>query len=370
MSFLKNITILIAFLIPNLALAQQKGEFPNIEGEILFESISDHILSTSASNVKENSSYVNVESYLKFNINQNWSIISNFYYNPFIERNANSPERTRSILSDDRKINFLENGIILEEIKLSFENDDLRFSAGKFNPEFGSIWQKKKKTGIFTTKLAEEYELREKIGVSLDILFDDAQISLSSFFSDNTDLSDSALFVHRGSLPRSNGQASNTSTLSSYTITAKGQDPFDIENLYYNIGYRYQDTDNITGFDAESGYVIGLEYLYELPSTLKLIPVGELVVIDNFTGFEGVDASYFTLGVVAKYQNWNFAVTNIDKRINNTAAFGDVRDYLFEILIGYQLKNGIKLDVSRADFKQDKQKGEAIALMMSYIYQF
>ena len=367
MSFFKKSITLLAFLTPNLALADQ---YPNIEGEILFESRSDHILSKSANNIDENSSYFNIESYLQFNINQNWSIISNFFYDPFIEREANSPERTRSILTDDRKINFLENGLILEEIKISFENDDLRFSAGKFNPEFGSMWQKKKKTGIFTTAFAEEYELREKIGLNLDILFEDHQISLASFFSDNTDLSDSALFVHRGSLPRSNGQSGNTSTLSSYAISAKGQDLFNIENLYYNIGYHHQDTDNINGFDAETGYVIGLEYLYEMPSTLKLILVTELAVIDNFTGLEGVDATYFTLGVVAKYQNWNFAITNIDKRINNTPAFGDVRDYLFEILAGYQFENGIKIDVSRADFKQDKQKGEAVGLMLSYIYQF
>ena len=76
----------------------------------------------------------------------------------------------------------MKNGLLVEELKIEFENEDLRAFAGKFDPNFGSAWRKsKKKNWCFTAQMTEDYNLREKLGVGVTALLENSNITVNAF---------------------------------------------------------------------------------------------------------------------------------------------------------------------------------------------
>jgi len=350
------------------AQAKETSQYPNISGNVLTQFQTDRIVSGNQKGIPSTNAFLYVESNVSLNIDSNWSVKTDWRMQPndtLTTRDPVYPERYRTILSRNRGLNISDEGLIIEELKLQFQNEDLKFVAGKFDPTFGTVFNKSKRMGIFTAQFAEDYNLREKIGAGITALLEDSKITFNSFFNDTTGLSSSAL-NNRGRASRNDGVAGNTGTLSSYSISADGSNLFGYENWFYNVGYRSLDADKT----RETGFVVGSEYLYKLSSLTSIIPLAEVVRINNFTGASGRTATYTTLSLIGKYSSWTASITHLTRNITMSQAIPKSTDKQLQLSVGYKFTNNITLDVTRATIKENGKSAGLMGLMASYIYQF
>lgn len=367
----------IFLCVTGINFANAKEEYPNISGQVLFEARGDHILSSKKTGVKSNAGYINIEPDFALNINQNWAVKTGWRILPIRQRRYDYPERSRTILGDSegvsRGFNQDDTGIVVEELKIAFENEDMKFAAGKFNPTFATLYRRNKRIGLFVTDFTEDYELREKIGATASAILEDSEISISTFFADTTGLSDSAI-SHRKKESRNDGLASNNGTLSSYSITMEGKELLGVQNLFYNIGYRGLDVDKDTiNGGRETGFTANLEYLHKLGRNSSIIPVIEYVRLKNFTGRKGRDANYLTAALIGKYSSWTASFASVFRNNKNNYALAERsknHDRLYQLSVGYKFRNNISLDISRADIKEDGYKASSIGFIASYLYEF
>ncbi len=374
---MKKIFLLLTIFTSELcfeAFAQESKteKYPNVTGQILFESRNDHVISTNKQGVEANNAFINIEPDFSLNINEHWSAKTGLRILPVSDRKYDYPERSRTFLGDGRGLNQDDTGVVIEELKVNFENEDMKFFAGKFNPTFGTMYRRTKRIGLFVTDITEEYELREKIGLGVAALLEDSEITLNGFFNDTTGLSGSGI-NNRKREDRNDGLAGNTQTLSSYSITMEGEKLFGVHDLFYNIGYRSLGVDKIQDNARESAYTINVEYLKKLGKDTSLIPLIEIVKIKNFTGRENRNAEYMTLSLMAKYSGWNASVASVYRNIDNNYAQANrdkSRDNLLQLSVGYKFTNNIAIDVSRASLKEDGHKGSLIGVIVSYLYKF
>lgn len=347
-------------------------KFPNVSGSVLFQAQSDRALSSQKTGVSPNNAFIYIEPKTSLNFNRNWSVKTHWRLQPnnsLTTRDSTYPERYRTHLQQDRSIGADDTGLLLEELKVNFENEDMRFSAGKFDPTFGVAHNKAKRIGVFTSQFTEDYNLREKLGGSLTAILENAQFTLNSFLNDTTGLSQSAL-NHRGRAERNDGSAGNTGTLSSYSFSMEGSNFFGIEDWVYNLGFRSLSVDAISGSEREKGYVFSSEYSYQIGRRSYLIPFMEVVKIDNFTGEEGRNAIYTTTALIANYSSWTTSVSSLRRDIRQSQRTSNIKDYQLQLSVGYKFTNNITLDVSRSTIKEDGYKASLVGVLLSYLYKF
>ena len=348
----------------------EEAQYPNLSGQVLFELKSDRALSTTKPNVPSSNTYVNIEPDLSLNLDKNWSVKTGWRIFPTMQdRNGPTPERSRTILSDNRGFNQQDTTVIVEELKAYYQNDDMKFFAGKFDPTFATMYRKTKRIGVFTTDFTEDYELREKVGGGMAALLEDSEITFNTFFNDPTGLSGSA-FNNRGTERSNDGLAGNTSTLSSYTATVEGQKLFGVEDLFYNVGYRSLGVKNNGSNARETGYTGNLEYLKKITHNTSLIPTIEVVKINNFTGLRGRNAQYVTMALIGKYSSWSASVSSVRRHIDNNYVGSNSNDSQLQFTAGYKFTNNFAIDVSRMKLKEDSYSASMVGVMLSYLYKF
>ncbi len=357
----------------NFAYAKDAKSFPNISGNTLFLYKADHVLSSQQSGVEANSSYLYVESNLSLNFDKNWSVKTNLRLQPnnvITTRDSQHPERYRTFLQQDgRAILPQDMGLLVEELKLNFENEDLKFFAGKFDPKFGVAHNKAKRIGIFTAEFTEDYNLREKLGGGISALLEHSKITVNTFFNDTTNLSGSA-FNDRGRAKKSTNPAGGTSTPTSYSISMEGEDLFAVDNLFYNLGYRSLGVDGSVAGKREQGYVFSMEYLHKLGYDSSLIPFFEVVKINNFSGQAGRNAVYTTAALMYKYSSWNASISNLTRGIKQNQADGSASGRQMQLSLGYKFTNNIALDITRSKIREDGKSGSLLGAMLSYVHSF
>ncbi len=355
--------------------AEKPKNFPNLSGNVLYQIQADRVISTQKNGVDANNAFVYIEPNLSLNFNRNWSIKTDWRIQPnhvLTTRDSTNSERYRTFLQSNRGLNLSNTGVIVEELKLNFENEDLRFFAGKFDPTFGTAWRKAKRIGVFAAQFNEDYNLREKIGAGITALLENSNLSFNGFFNDTTGLSRSAI-DDRGRASSNNGIAGNTGTLSSYSVSMEGERFFAVDNWFYNVGYRSLGVSQIAGTPSrarEQGYVFGSEYLYKLGHQTSLIPFIELVKIDNFTGEKNRDAKYTTLALIGKYSSWTSSISFVHRNIKQPQRTANISDRQLQFSVGYKFTDNLTLDVSRADIKENGYTGSLLGVTMSYLYKF
>ncbi len=346
-------------------------DLPNITGNVLVQMQADRASSEDEVKMKANNAFGYVEANMSLNFNKNWSLNTNWRLQPnniYTTRDSVNPERYRTFMADNRGMPQ-DMGLLVEELKLQFKNEDLMFSIGKFDPTFGTAYKKNKRIGIFTSQFAEDYNLREKMGVSFSALLEDSKITVNSFFNDTTALSSSA-FNDRGRAPRSDGIAGNNGTLSSYSAMMEGQNFFGIKDWFYNIGYRSLATDNIEGRKREKGYVIGSEYSIPVGAHSFIIPFAEIVKINNFTGEANRDALYSTFALIGKYSSWTASISHLDRHISQRQRSSNINDRQLQLSLGYKFTNNISLDVTRSRIRENGNRGQLYGANLLYVYNF
>lgn len=362
------------FLIfPAQVFAKTAKQFPNISGEALFQIQADRVLTTEKNGVPANNGFMYVEPKMALNFNKNWSVKTNWRFQPnnvLTTRDHANPERYRTFLQTDRGFAISNNGLIIEELKANFENEDFQFSIGKYDPTFGTAHRKEKRIGVFASQFTEDYNLREKLGASVVGLLEGSKVSFNSFMNDTTGLSSSAV-NNRRRMSRSDGLAGSSSTPSSYSVSMEGENFMGIKNWFYNAGYRSLSVAKLDNRKREIGYVLGSEYLYEISSQSALIPFIEIVKISNLTGQLNRDAYYSTMALIGRYSGWTASGSYLTRHIRQPgAAVDNISDKQFQLAIGYKFTDNFTIDVSRARIKEDNKTGSLIGFVASYNYKF
>ncbi len=353
---------------------QDKQSGPILSGSVLYEIQADQILSASKRKSKNTNGFLYIEPNFGLYFNKNWAVKTQWRIqdnSSLTTRDKDNPERYRTFLSDNRGINLTQTGLLIEELKLYYESEDMKFSLGKFDPSFGTAHRKSKRIGVFASQFAEDYNLREKLGANVVALLEGSQISFSTFFSDSTDLSRSAI-QDRGREPRNNGLSSNTGSFSSYSILMEGENFMTVDNWFYNFGFRSLGVDK-SGRKRESGLVVGSEYLYKIGRETSLIPFLEMVRIDNFSGESGRSANFITIASIGKYANWTASTSlmlrNI-KRPNTSSLPRSSYDRQLQFSIGYKFTDNLTLDISRAVIRENGYDAGIFGAILNYLYKF
>ena len=354
--------------------AQEKERGPILSGSVLYEIQADHILSASGQKPKNTNGFIYIEPNFGLYFNKNWAVKTQWRIqdnSSLTTRDKDNPERYRTFLSKDRGFGLATTGLLIEELKLYYENEDMKFSLGKFDPSFGTAHRKSKRIGVFASQMAEDYNLREKLGANVTALLEGSQISFNTFFSDSTDLSRSAI-KDRGRESRNNGLASNTGSFSSYSILMEGEDFLTVDNWFYNLGFRSLGADK-ENRKRENAFVVGSEYLYKIGRETSLIPFVEIVRINNFSGENGRSANYITVAAIGKYANWttstSLMVRNI-RRPSSSPLPKNSYDRQLQFSIGYKFTDNLTLDVSRAVIQENGYSAGIFGAALNYLYKF
>jgi hypothetical protein len=346
-----------------------KNTYPNLSGEILMESRFGFVNSQSNSATYDDSMAINIEPKFSLNLNKGWSVKSQWKLSPVKDRESTNYEIGNVFPSSNSPSGIGDTGLVIEELKGHFKNNDLSFYFGKYNPTFGKAWEKKNRIGVFVTDFTEDYELTEKLGTGMSALMgDDNEISLNLFFNDTTGLSNSAI-NKRGKNKSSNNIAGNNTNLSSYSITFAGVNLFGVEDLEYNFGYRDLDVDNQLGYDNEKGFVGGLKYSIPISSKTFFVPMVELVKINNFNGIDGQDVLYLTTAIKFTHRNWHAGLSNVTRDVERSGN-SDFTDSQTQYFVGYKFNNDIAIDIAHMNIEENKNKAKIVGLSLSYLYGF
>lgn len=355
--------------------ATQVKKYPNVSGQALLQFKADRVLSTNEKGISPNNAYANIEPNFSLNFNKNWSAKTLWKLNPsdvYTTRDSTNPERTRTFLSDNRGFDPLGTGLLIEELKAQYEDEDMKFFVGKFDPSFGTAYKNNKRIGVFSADITKDYELREKLGGGVTALLEGGELSLNTFFNDTTGLSGS---INGRQKERSNdGISGNTGTLSSYTMSLQGEKFFGHEGWFYNVGYRSlgvgQSFVGETERARETGYVLGTEYLYQMRPNTSLIPFFEIAKINNFTGERGRNATYTTAALILKYSGWTVSISEIFRTINQSQRTYDIKDHQTQVSFGYKFINNFSIEASRANIKESNKSAALFGVMLSYVYNY
>ncbi len=355
---------------------KQKNKYsPKLSGSILYQYQIDQIIDSQKKDIADGNGSLYIEPNFGLHFDENWSIKTQWRLQDnktLTTRDDQNPERYRTFLSENRGFGLNKTGLLIEEIKLNYENEDMKFSIGKFDPNFGTAHRKSKRMGVFASQLLEDYNLREKIGANLTAVLEGGQISFSTFFNDTTDLSSSAIH-DRKKEATNNGLSGNTGSFSSYSVSVEGENFLSIPNWFYNFGYRSL---GINRFDRgrETGYVFGSEFLHKIGKDTSVIPLFEVARIENFSGEKKRTGNYLTLAIITKFSSWtagtNVIFRNIRRSQNQNSLPKNSNDRQLQFFFGYKFTDNLTIDFSRVEFKENGYNAGGFGSSINYLYKF
>lgn len=209
--------------------------------------------------------------------------------------------------TDDRSFDDL--GLYISELGLRFDFGETFVSAGKVSPVFGVAWDAA--PGYYGTSLAEDYELSEMIGVTVDTpLGTDGKVTFALFYADDTFLSDS-IGNRRGRNSVAAGGVGNTGKLNNIAL----QFSREFGGTTAWVGARHLSA-GAGDVSNETGVVAGLTHTFGNGWDM----IGEVA---HFNGAGGTtaDATYTTLGASYALDQWTFSGTGT--MVNTTGASND-----------------------------------------------
>lgn len=374
--------------------------FPRLDGRILTEYYINNLLKDKeriSLDDKKTNGYLYTELDFKLRFTKGISLTSKWYLEPVDDRlytgdiyaenpnyiigNANNNDFYGKEDHIKRKFHFWDYGLGIETLNISYEASNIALGIGKFNPSFGSAFEKSRFSGIYGTVLPEEYELTEKIGGYISALLPFGNITFNLFFNDETDLS-GTMFRKTGK-NKAEGTVGNTNKLNNYSLTFNGN----FETFKLNLGFRQQYNESKNNIEEvkETGYVAGLEYLIELDYNIVFKPLAELTYITNYMSMENRKVLYGTLFLPIMFENWHLMFSGTIK-YDKEKNYDRYNTYLAQISFGYKFDIGLMIDFARIWGKQyykadtfdnlgkDGEKWEtqnnSWAFMISYVYKF
>ena len=333
---------------------------PRLSGEILFEVQNDLAHDSDDRDAEVNTLFTTIESALTLSLSDRLALEAALVFEPVQDTDP----------GDDTV--FENEGLYAEELKITYMDKYFTLFAGKYNPAFGTAWDLA--PGIYGVDFAEDYELAERIGFGGSYIFDTARtgrhtVTGNVFFADTTVLSDS-IITKRGNTDKSDGGISNTEDLSSFSLTLDSENIAGIEGLNTHIGYENQsEGDADTGFDNETGYVVGAHYTRPVTNDIEVAFLAEWAGIRNAGGGND-DIDYLTtsLGLTIR-DSWNvaFSYTHRDTDVNGGT---DSNDHLYQISAGYTFDNGFSIDAGYRGSEESNSYTHILGVLAAYTYTF
>lgn len=198
--------------------------------------------------------------------------------------------------TDDRA--FEDLGLYVSEIGLRFNFGDTAVSVGKISPVFAVAWDAT--PGLYGTSLAEDYELSEMIGLSIEtpIAATGGALSFAVFYKDDTGHSNS-FGTKRGRNTVAAGGVGNTGQLNNVAIHYTQE--FAATTAW--IGARHLSA-GVGDVSDETGVVIGATH--DFGNGFDMI-----AEVARFNGAAGANdtATYATIGGAYALNDWTFSAS-------------------------------------------------------------
>lgn len=363
MAFLTSFTrscaissLALFFALGQASPAMAEASYPILSGEITFELDDDWTVSHDNDDDERNELFTVIEPYIKASFTENLAIETSLVFEPVQDADAGDS----TIMQNE--------GLFVEELKLTYTTDRFGLYAGKFNPAFGSAWDLA--PGIYGADFAEDYETTERIGFGGSYTCDAEQLgkhtlNLSTFFADTSGLSDS-LITSRGNTSLEDGGLSNTEDLSSYALALDSESVLGVENLNTHLGYRNQSEGDVdTTLDREKAYAVGANYTVPVGDHLEFMFLGEWVgITDSAGGTNDVDYVTASTGVTI-YEQWNVAFSHTTRN-TQIVDEADDDDHMTQVTGGYTFDNGLSFD---AGFKfSEEDNVDKTIFGMGFVY--
>jgi len=174
-------------------------------------------------------------------------------------------------------------------------------------------------------------------------------LTFNTFFDDTTVFSES-LGNNRGRNSRSDGGASNTEGLDSFTLSLEGRDMERFPGLTYKVGLIHQ-ARGVDGVADEQGVSIALLQNYQTLGGVNWTLIGEVAALENFEGTAD-DIVYACAWLVYNKGPWT-AILSGTYRPRFVADEDDFDDYTIQTSIEFDLGKGFSLALAH-EFNRDE----------------
>lgn len=267
---------------------------------------------------------------------------------------------------------FEDHGLYAEELYGQVNaGHGISVLGGKFNPAFGTAWDVT--PGIYGTDFAEDYETTERLGLAVAMereagLLGTVTLAGSLYHLDTSELSRSA-FNDRGRTSISDGGASNTEELDSYTITLDAKEASALAGASLHLGYRFQKQGKtINDLADERGYVAGLNGSRTY-NGVEFNWIGELAYLENAEGTLD-DVWYYILGGQLVFSEKYNVAASYTGRPRDVSGGSDFNDKEIQVSAGVELVHGWTLDAGYKYHVESDVENHTVGLLFAKAIEF
>ncbi|MEM9212699.1 MAG: hypothetical protein AAGA63_14555 [Pseudomonadota bacterium] len=331
----------VACCAPVPALSQEKetASYPHVTGDIIIRLGYNGDYDSDPPLVEADDTFIDVIASPVFHFSERFRFITE--------------TRVETIMPPDTDRVFEDEGyfsrILLAEYSIT---DRLSVHAGKMTPSFALA--SFVTPGMYGNSYNREIELIERIGVGGAYVFGEGAsgqhtLTFNTFFDDTTVFSES-LGNNRGRNSRSDGGASNTEGLDSFTLSLEGRDMERFPGLTYKVGLIHQ-ARGVDGVADEQGVSVALLKNYQTLGGVNWTLIGEVAALENFEGTAD-DIVYASAGLVYNKGPWT-AILSGTYRPRFVADDEDFDDYTIQTSIEFDLGKGFSLALAH-EFNRDE----------------
>lgn len=243
--------------------------------------------------------------------------------------------------------NFEDMGAYVSEFGLRFDlGRDAFMSVGKISPVYGVAWDAA--PGFYGTSLAEDYELSEMVGATVDAPLAGGTLSAAVFYADDTFLSDS-IGDRRGRNSAAAGGVGNTGKVNNAAIQWQKE----YGNTVTWIGARHLKA-GAGDLSDENGIVAGASHDFGGG-------IDGLFEVAHFNGAGGAntDATYATLGGSYATGPWTVSATytGVDQEAGTY-------DNMIALGADYAFANDMELNLGVAQFDVGGEDSTALGIAL------
>ncbi|MGB0959508.1 MAG: porin [Halocynthiibacter sp.] len=245
---------------------------------------------------------------------------------------------------------FEDIGLYVDSLGVNFALGSATVTIGKFAPAFGLAWDAA--PGYFGADFAEDYEIAEQIGIGAEFDVAGGTLALSTFYADNTGLTES-LGENRGRSRVADGGNGNTGKLNNFAVQFTKE--FGATTAHAGALFLAK---GISETEDTKGLSLGVTHA--ISDDFEII--AELA---HFDGWEGTSnkATYATLGGAYGMGNFTYSASVTSRKVSGTAS-----DTLASLGVDYAINDMTEINAGLgfADEGGANTTSAALAVVFSF----